>query len=236
MAASALSSASKPRRRRRWTRRLSNRLALLFGPVLFRLLSKTWRVEILNLPTRDALHKPDSAPVFSFWHQQIPAALGSHRGYPVRVMVSLNRDGAMIANLSRRLGFQSVRGSSSRGASAALREMLELAKGPEALGFTPDGPRGPLHSIAPGVIFMAAASGRPILAVGFAASRAWRAGSWDRMVIPKPFARITVFYDDALGVPDSAAAQEGPEQEAACRHLKERMDYAESVAQEALGS
>lgn len=204
--------------------------------MLFRLLARTWRVRILNLPTRDALHKPDSAPVFSFWHQQIPAALGTHRGYPVRVMVSLNRDGAMIASLAGRLGFQSVRGSSSKGASAAVREMLKLAKGPEALAFTPDGPRGPLHSIAPGVVFTAAASGRPILATGFAASRSWRASSWDRMVIPKPFARITVFYDDSLGVPDLAAAQEGPEQEDLCRRLKERMDHAETVALEALSN
>ncbi|MHC4824157.1 MAG: lysophospholipid acyltransferase family protein [Planctomycetota bacterium] len=231
-----MTSASKPRRRRRWTRRFSNRLALLLGPMLFRLLSMTWRVKILNLATRDDLHKAGSPPVISFWHQQIPAALGSHRGYPVRVMVSLNRDGAMIANLAKRLGFKSVRGSSSKGAGKALREMAELAKGPEALGFTPDGPRGPLHSIAPGVIYMAALSSRPLLTVGFAASRAWRAGSWDRMVIPKPFARIVVFYDDALGVPDPAAAKEGPEQEAMCRRLKERMDHAESVAQAALSN
>ena len=112
--------------------------------------------------------------------------------------------------------------------------MLQLAKGSEALGFTPDGPRGPLHSVAPGVVFVAAASRRPLLAAGFAVSRAWRARSWDRMVIPKPFARIVVAYDDSIGVPEAAAAREGAIQDAVCERLKQSLDHAEALAQEAL--
>lgn len=226
---------SKPKsRRRRWTRRFTNRLAVLLGPVLFRMLAFTWRVKILNQELLSQHHAEDQAPVLAFWHQQIPAAIGSHRGYPVRVMISRNRDGQMIADLAERLGYKTIRGSSSRGALQALREMLKAAKGTEALGFTPDGPRGPLHSVAPGVVFVAAVSGRALMTVGFAASRAWRAKSWDRMVIPKPFARIVIAYDATLGVLDPAASREGAEQSAALKGVKLSLDLAEEKAKEAL--
>ncbi|MGB0951928.1 MAG: lysophospholipid acyltransferase family protein [Planctomycetota bacterium] len=225
---------SRSSSRRRWTRRLSNYLARVLGPTLFRCLAKTWRVRFLNPELRDALHEAGTPPVIGFWHQQIPAGIGSHRGYPVRVLVSLNRDGEMIADIARRLGFDTIRGSSSRGASEAVREMLKVAKGPEAIAFTPDGPRGPLHSVAPGVVFLAAASRRPLMAIGFAASRYWQAGSWDKMVIPKPFAKVIVAYDCALGIPDRAAAKEGDSQEQVRVGLKESLDRAEAMAQKAL--
>lgn len=199
-----------------------------------RLLASTWRVKILNQELLSLHHTEGSAPILAFWHQQIPAAIGSHRGYPVRVMVSKNRDGQMIADLAARLGYKTIRGSSSRGALQALREMLKVAEGSEALGFTPDGPRGPLHSVAPGVVFVAAVSGRVLMTVGFAASRAWHAKSWDRMVIPKPFARIVIAYDATLGVLDTAASREGAEQSAALNGVKLSLDLAEEKAKEAL--
>ncbi len=221
-------------RRRRWKRRFTNHLARWFGLWLYRALARTWRIQFVNLDMREALHRANTPPVIPFWHQQIPAAIASHRGYPVHVLISQNRDGAMIADFALRLGFQAVRGSSSKGAKGAVRKMLELAKGPDALGFTPDGPRGPLHSVAPGVIFVAATSRRPILAVGFAASRYWQAKSWDRMVIPKPFARIAVAYDDSMGIPCIEATQAGVEQEKLCAHLKKVMDSAEAAAKASL--
>ncbi|MDA0667324.1 MAG: lysophospholipid acyltransferase family protein [Planctomycetota bacterium] len=221
-------------RRRRWTRRFANRLAILFGPVLFRLLASSWRVTVVNQELLNQHHAGESAPVFAFWHQQIPAAIGSHRGYPVRVMVSKNRDGQMIADLAQRLGYKTIRGSSSRGALRALREMLKVAKGSEAIGFTPDGPRGPLHSVAPGVVYVAAISGRVLITVGFAASSAWRAKSWDRMLVPKPFARLVIAYDASLGVLNPAASREGAEQVEALKGVKESLDLAEAKAKEAL--
>lgn len=206
----------------------------MLGPILFRLLAFTWRVKIVNQDLLDQHHTEESAPVFAFWHQQIPAAIGSHRGYPVRVMVSKNRDGQMIADLAARLGYKTIRGSSSRGASQALREMLEVAKGSEALGFTPDGPRGPLHSVAPGVVYVAAMSGRVLMTAGFAASRAWHAKSWDRMMIPKPFSRLVIAYDASLGILDPAASREGAEQTEALEGVKESLYRAEEKAKEAL--
>ncbi|MFK5955634.1 MAG: lysophospholipid acyltransferase family protein [Planctomycetota bacterium] len=226
---------SKPKsRRRRRTRRFTNRLAVLVGPVFFRMLAATWRVKYVNRELLEEQHINGDAPVLAFWHQQIPAAIGSHQGYPVRVMVSLNRDGEMIANLATRLGYKTIRGSSSRGASQALREMVEAAKGEEALGITPDGPRGPLHSVAPGVVYVAAVSGRVLMSTGFATSKAWHARSWDRMVIPKPFARVMIAYDASLGVLDPAAAREGKEQTSARQGVKESLDRAEAKAKEAL--
>ena len=221
-------------RRRRWTRRFTNRLAVIVGPMLFRILASTWRVKVLNKELLDQIHQNGEAPVFAFWHQQIPAAIGSHRGYPVRVMVSMNRDGQMINGLVSRLGFKTIRGSSSRGASRALKEMLEIAKGSEALGFTPDGPRGPLYSVAPGVVYVAATSGRVLMTAGFAASKFWQAKSWDRMIIPKPYARVVIAYDASLGVLDPAAARDGAEQIAAREGVQSSIHLAEAKAKQAL--
>jgi hypothetical protein len=140
----------------------------------------------------------------------------------------------MIAEFATRLGYKTIRGSSSRGGSEALREMVEAARGPEAIAITPDGPRGPLHSVAPGVVIVAATSKRALITVGFAASSAWRAKSWDRMVVPKPFARLVIAYDASLGVLDPAAASEGAEQDEALKGVKESLNLAEEKAKEAL--
>lgn len=221
-------------RRRRWTRRFTNQLAVLLGPGWVRLLASSWRVKVVNQELLDQHYAGGKAPVLAFWHQHIPGGIGTHRGYPIRVLVSQNRDGQMIAEFATRLGYKTIRGSSSRGGSEALREMVEAARGPEAIAITPDGPRGPLHSVAPGVVIVAATSKRALITVGFAASSAWRAKSWDRMVVPKPFARLVIAYDASLGVLDPAAASEGAEQDEALKGVKESLNLAEEKAKEAL--
>lgn len=226
-----------PRPRSAWKkfrRRAGAAAARGLGPPLLRLLACTWRVRRVGLEQREARDAEGRRAVFSFWHQQVIAAVGTHSGFPVRVLVSLHRDGETIARLAERLGYATVRGSTSAGAAQALREMTRTAADTsDAFAFTPDGPRGPAHSIAPGVIFLAAATRRPLVAVGFAASRFWQARSWDRMVLPKPFARVVVAYA-AVAAPAADAVRQGPALEGAREELARAMTRAEQAARESL--
>lgn len=222
---SAPSAPAKPRSAwRRFKRRAGSAAGRALGPAFVKLLARTWRVRIVNAAARDERDAQGKLAVYSFWHQNILAAVGTHPGFPVRVLISRHRDGETIAQLAERLGCKTVRGSTHGGGAAALREMVKLAdECADGLGFTPDGPRGPARSIAPGVIALAAATGRPLVASGFACSRFWQARSWDRMLLPKPFARLVVAFERLPAPPSEAARQGGAHEEARAR-LAQAMD------------
>ncbi len=144
-------------------------------------------------------------PVYAMWHESIPTGSTCHRNRGLTVLISRHNDGELITRIIESQGYRTVRGSTSRGGVKALRELLRLGAEPSGLVMTPDGPRGPAHSVAPGALFLAAMTGRPLVAVGFAASRRRRAKSWDRMIFPKLFARVAVVYAAPLVVPKAAA-------------------------------
>ncbi|MBC8328083.1 MAG: lysophospholipid acyltransferase family protein, partial [Planctomycetes bacterium] len=193
---------AKPRPlRKRILRRSGMVFASTVGPWLLRVLARTWRVRRIGAADTVDSRRPLT---YGLWHESIPAGAALHRRRDLTVMISSHHDGELITRIVESLGFRTVRGSSTRGGSRALRQMLKAAKDAEGLVVTPDGPRGPAHSIASGVLFVAAATGRPLVATGFAASRAWRAGSWDRMIIPKPFSKVVVGYAGDLEVPRAA--------------------------------
>jgi lysophospholipid acyltransferase (LPLAT)-like uncharacterized protein len=215
---------------RRFKRRAGASVGRALGPAAVKLVARTWRVRFVNAEARDARDAQGRLAVYSFWHQNILAAVGTHAGYPVRVLVSLHRDGETIAQLAERLGCKTIRGSTHGGGAAALREMVKAAEEtPDGLGFTPDGPRGPARSIAPGVIALAAAAHRPLVASGFACSRFWQARSWDRMLLPKPFARLVVAFE-RLPAPPPDSARQGAAHDAARAQLAQAMDAAAARA------
>jgi len=124
------------------------------------------------------------------------------------VLISEHRDGELIARVAEAFGFRTVRGSTSRGASRALVGLSrELLNGHD-VAITPDGPRGPARSFAPGALIAAQRAGAPVIAVGVSAMPAWRLGTWDRFVIPRPFARVRIAYSDPItsNVPTARAA------------------------------
>ncbi len=187
--------------RKRLLRRASKSLATTLGPWLLRLLAATWRVRRLGA---DRTVDSDRELVYGVWHESIPAGVALNRDRSLTVLISSHHDGEVITRIVRSFGFRPARGSSSRGGSRALREMLRAAGESRGLVVTPDGPRGPAHQIAPGLLYLAGVTGRPVVATGFAATRAWRARSWDRMIIPKPFAKVVLCFGDDLGVPREA--------------------------------
>jgi hypothetical protein len=173
--------------------------ALAAGVV--RALGATWRLELSGTP-------PARAPfVLVAWHRGLLVAAYAHRDRGLWVPLSLSRDGGLAESALQRLGFaRSPRGSSSRGASALLREMIRRVRGGESGGVLPDGPRGPAFEAKPGVLALAAATGAHLVPLGVAAAPARRLGSWDRALLPLPFARVRVVYGSPLEVPRSADA------------------------------
>jgi lysophospholipid acyltransferase (LPLAT)-like uncharacterized protein len=118
----------------------------------------------------------------------------------VRVLASRSRDGDLVAGFVRRFGMEVVRGSSSRGGLAALRELARTVHAGQDVAVVPDGPRGPACRAQAGIVSLAATTGAPIVPVGVAARPARRLASWDRFLVPAPFARCAIVFGTTLRV------------------------------------
>jgi lysophospholipid acyltransferase (LPLAT)-like uncharacterized protein len=181
------------RRYRAWTA-----LAGLAGAALIRCLGATWRI---STEGPDPFQRAGPL-VGALWHQGLLVAAYRWRGRGVAVPVSQSRDGELIAAVLRRLGFaESPRGSSSRGASALLRSMIRASRAGSPVAVLPDGPRGPARTAKPGVLALASAAGAALVPVGVAARPCLHFGSWDRALLPLPFARVRCVYGTPLFVP-----------------------------------
>lgn len=171
------------------------------GVALLRLLGRTWRIRRLGVEHYERRREAGPPTIFAFWHAEILPMLWVHRGVGAYVLISRHADGEIITRITESFGYRSVRGSTRRGGATALREIDRLLSSGREVAFTPDGPRGPRHSFAPGALVAAHRNGARLLLMGAEVDRAWRLKSWDRFVIPKPFARITVRYAPAVPVP-----------------------------------
>jgi lysophospholipid acyltransferase (LPLAT)-like uncharacterized protein len=190
-------------RKVRWTVRA--------GAAIIRLLAATWRIRVARDQSLRDARSAGRNIIFVLWHGELLPLLWQHRGEGVVVVISEHRDGEIVARIAESLGYRTVRGSSSRGGSRALIGMMrEIDAGHDA-AVTPDGPRGPAHVFAPGAAIAAQRTGAPLLPVRCTASRAWRLKSWDRFLIPKPFARVVITYGEQTpviaGTPREAAEQ-----------------------------
>lgn len=151
----------------------------------------------------------DGPPVlFVLWHGRLLPLAYLHRHQRIGALVSPSRDGEYLVRLLEGWGFQAARGSSTRGGEDGLRDILRMARRGQSLAVTPDGPLGPMQKLKPGVIVAAQRSGLPIVPVAAGADRAWWFVSWDRFLVPKPFARIRVAYGEPRVVPRGAGPEE----------------------------
>jgi len=149
--------------------------------------------------------------IYAVWHGRIlmipwlTARMRRTRGArPVRVLASRSRDGEMVARWVTRFGLSVARGSSSRGGAEALRALAASVRAGEDVAVVPDGPRGPRERLQAGLVVLAAATGAPIVPLGFAARPARRLASWDRFLVPMPFARAAVVFGKVATVPRGA--------------------------------
>jgi lysophospholipid acyltransferase (LPLAT)-like uncharacterized protein len=174
--------------------RVSPRAVRAWAIPAIRLLASTWRIRTEQEGRWRALVEARRIHVFLLWHEALLPLLWHHRNQGVVIVVSEAREGQYLADLGTALGYRLVRGSSTRGGSRALLGAVRELQVGRAVAFTPDGPRGPRREIKPGVVAAAQRGGATMIPVHAEASRAWRLHSWDRFMIPKPAARVTVRY------------------------------------------
>lgn len=168
--------------------------------VLLRLWMSTMRVRVVSADGRQHPVDPRTGRfLYAFWHEGLLAPLVTRP--KIRVLISQHTDGEWIAQVCRHLGIGVIRGSTARGGSQALLEMIRDADEGAHLGITPDGPRGPRRELKPGVVMVASQSGLPILPVGIGFVRAWRFRSWDRFALPLPGSTLVGVIGAPLAVP-----------------------------------
>jgi len=150
--------------------------------------------------------------VFLLWHEVLLPLLWYHRHQGVAIVVSEAREGRYLGDYASRIGYTLLPGSSTRGGTRALLGAMRLLRDGGIVAITPDGPRGPRRAVKPGLVRLAQKAGAAVLPVHAAVDSAWRLSSWDRMVIPKPFARIRVRYGQPFTVaPGDDGLREGVE-------------------------
>lgn len=188
---------------RRTRRAKAAAIAIALHPLVVTLgRTLSWRVDGAN--HFHDLRRAGRPPIFAFWHGRILPATLYWRDRGIVVMTSENFDGEWIARVIGRFGYRAARGSTSRGGSRALVQLRrELGSGHPA-AFTVDGPRGPARIAQPGAVWLAGATGHPVLPFHIEADRYWTAGSWDRTLIPKPFSSLAVAIGDPLYVAGTA--------------------------------
>ena len=167
-----------------------------------RLLARTWRIEHGARGALAADVPGPAGPTCSCcWHEALLPLLWHHRGQGVAIVVSEARDGQYLADFAPSLGYRPVRGSSTAGRGAGAARGGAGAPGEACRrGITPDGPRGPRREIKPGGLAAAARGARVICRCTPRPDRAWRLDSWDRFLVPKPFARVRMVYGQPFEV------------------------------------
>jgi lysophospholipid acyltransferase (LPLAT)-like uncharacterized protein len=180
------------------------RVLIELGFGLYRLWARTLRLQVED--PHDVVGFVRKQPViFAIWHNRLlmlPRVFDP--SFPTRQsygLISASRDGDLIAIFIERSGYGTIRGSSSRKGVIALRQLVEtLAAGGNVL-VTPDGPRGPVYQASQGVVFLAQKSGAPVIPIHMEYSSCWRLKSWDRFVVPRPFAKLRAIFGAPIQMP-----------------------------------
>jgi lysophospholipid acyltransferase (LPLAT)-like uncharacterized protein len=186
-------------------------LLVAFGYYLLQIWARTLRFEIedraevINAP-------PNERYIGALWHNRLllfPFVL--KRYLPQRqgaALISTSRDGAILADLVERFGYEVVRGSSSRKGASAMRRLAEVIASGRDVVITPDGPRGPAYELGQGIVFLAQQTGAAVVPVNMEYSSCWRLRSWDRFILPKPFAKVRVIFGKPHRVAQTSTEEE----------------------------
>lgn len=178
--------------------------AAAFIFLVCQLYSSTFRITVENEKKWISHYENGGTVLFCLWHQQFLPAIryfSKYGKYNPSLMISKSRDGEIIANVAEHCGWHAVRGSSSSGGSEALRMMAKRLRKHRIGGHILDGPQGPAGIVKPGVIQMARISRAAMVPVCTSADRAWFVNSWDKFLIPKPFAKVKIVFFDPIEPP-----------------------------------
>lgn len=171
------------------------------GSNFARILFSTVRIEEKPAGYPRQLKSQGNNVIYAYWHafMLIPGYVARNLG--IKVLISRHMDGEYVTHISRQLGFDAVRGSTTRGGVEALLKMVRDTDKGVSFIITTDGPRGPRFIVQPGIIFLGQKTGLPIIPVSLGLTSYWEMPSWDRFRIPKPFSKATIIYGDPIIIP-----------------------------------
>ena len=185
-----------------------NLIIRLIGRPLIYLWCRTLRMRWIRKDLVSALRERYGNLIFAFWHNRFFYMSYGYRRIQgdrnVVVMISRSRDGEYLHGLLDSFGYETVRGSSSRGGEEAAGRFARLVRSGLDGCVTPDGPRGPLYKVRPGAVMLAKLTGSPIVPVTYLTKRHARLGSWDGFYIPAPFSRGVVVFAEPVIVEKDA--------------------------------
>lgn len=190
-----------------------DRIALFFIPLITRIVlstfSLTWKRKDCGAEHLEHFKKNGKPWILAFWHTNVTANPFFFRNLNMAALISQSNDGEIIARVAKIFGNTAIRGSSTRGGSAALKQMIRHLRAGHPAVFTPDGPRGPAFQLQSGVIAAAQASQVPILPVHWEASPQWIfQKSWDQHRFPKFFSRIYMHFARPIHIPRHMTEEE----------------------------
>jgi len=166
-----------------------------------RLYSKTFRLKVENEEEWLDYLNNGGTVLLCTWHQQFFSAIRhfqSYKAFKPSLMISQSKDGKIVAGIAKRSGWNPVRGSSSKGGTLALRNMVANLKKSKLSGHIVDGPRGPSGVVKPGVVRLAHATNAVIVPFYVFAENSWHFNSWDKFLLPKPFSKIILRFDKMI--------------------------------------
>jgi lysophospholipid acyltransferase (LPLAT)-like uncharacterized protein len=187
-----------------FSKRLMIRAADLAFFLLINTIGRTVRFEVEGWENWKKASRDGAVPIYTFWHNRVFLSTYFWRNRGIVVMTSQSFDGEYIARFIQRFGYGAARGSSTRGATGALVEMIRSMNAGRPAGFTIDGPRGPKYVAKMGAVLLAKKTGHPILPFTVTTRRYWEANSWDRFQVPWPFTKALVMIASPILVPPEA--------------------------------
>ncbi|MFO1022574.1 MAG: lysophospholipid acyltransferase family protein [Planctomycetales bacterium] len=173
--------------------------------------------------------------LYALWHDEIllPVLRCARGGETlsqrrISALVSKHQDGSILSDFMNLFHIDAIRGSTSRGGAEALRQLIEEAQG-RSIFITPDGPRGPRHVLKPGIIFLASQTGIPIVPIASVCPHSWDLkGNWTSLIVPKPFAKITILLGSPITIPPDLSREALEEQRL---HVEREMERVQQKLQ-----
>ncbi len=204
-----------------WKQRLMIRSADLTFFALIKLIGGSVRWQVTGQEYWEAASRNGRHPIYTFWHNQVFLGTSFFQQRRIVVMTSRSFDGEYIARFIQRFGYGAARGSSTRGSTGAMVQLVRLMRAGCPAGFAIDGPRGPLHVAKMGAILLAKKTGAPILPLTLTPRTYWTVNSWDRFQVPLPFTSALVQFAAPIYVATDA---DEPELDTRRAELQETLD------------
>jgi lysophospholipid acyltransferase (LPLAT)-like uncharacterized protein len=171
------------------------------GKGLIDLIGSTMRIRFVDFENAQA-ELSSMRIILAFWHSRILLISYLYKGQEGAILVSSSKDGEIMAQILRRQGHQTIRGSTSRHGARALARLIRVIREKGIPGVVvPDGPRGPRFRVQPGIIALAKKTGYPIVPMTYSAKRIKVFASWDRFILPYPFTEAVVICGRPISIP-----------------------------------